>query len=129
MKQYERWLLKARRDLRSAIQLSSGDELLLDTAIYHTQQCAEKAIKGYLSYKQELIQKTHDLEKLVEMCILLDNDFEQLYQYVEILNPYIAEFWYPGEDMEPSLDEVKQAIDNAQAVLAFVEQKIYGKLL
>lgn len=42
------WLLKAQRDLASAKRLADGDAPLLDTAIYHCQQAAEKAIKGFL---------------------------------------------------------------------------------
>lgn len=44
------WLLKADHDLRSARCLMSGDgEPLLDTAVYHCQQAAEKALKAYLT--------------------------------------------------------------------------------
>lgn len=43
-----RWLTKSRRDLLSAKRLARGSEPYLDTAIYHCQQCAEKAIKGWL---------------------------------------------------------------------------------
>jgi HEPN domain-containing protein len=36
------WLVKADHDLRSARQLFSADPPLLDTAVYHCQQTAEK---------------------------------------------------------------------------------------
>ena len=43
------WLHKADHDLRSAVLLMSGDEEpLLDTAVYHCQQAAEKVLKAYL---------------------------------------------------------------------------------
>ena len=38
-----KWLIKARRDLLSARRLARGADPYLDTAIYHCQQCAEKA--------------------------------------------------------------------------------------
>jgi hypothetical protein len=44
------WLIKANRDLLSARQLAEGELPLLDTAAYHCQQAAEKAIKGFLLY-------------------------------------------------------------------------------
>ena len=43
------WLLKADHDLAAAEKLSGGDEPLLDTAIYHCQQAAEKALKGFMT--------------------------------------------------------------------------------
>jgi HEPN domain-containing protein len=46
MKPYESWLIKAYHDLISAKKLAQDQEPVLDTAIYHTQQCAEKALKG-----------------------------------------------------------------------------------
>jgi HEPN domain-containing protein len=45
MKPHETWLVKAKNDLKSSKKLIKGDDVVLDTAIYHTQQCAEKALK------------------------------------------------------------------------------------
>lgn len=47
MEIHEEWLFKANSDLESAKVLLKNN--LLDTAIYHTQQSAEKALKGYLA--------------------------------------------------------------------------------
>ena len=44
------WLTKAQHDLASARVLAASDPPLLDTAIYHCQQAAGKAVKGYLVY-------------------------------------------------------------------------------
>ena len=54
---YEAWLYKANNDLKSALKLLEGDDPIMDTAIYHTQQCAEKALKGYLAFKREPLKK------------------------------------------------------------------------
>jgi HEPN domain-containing protein len=48
MKPYEAWLEKARHDLNSAKKLSSGSDPVFDTAIYHTQQCAENQFNSDL---------------------------------------------------------------------------------
>lgn len=45
----QQWLIKARNDLRSAQRLLTAKPPLLDTAAYHCQQAAEKALKGYLT--------------------------------------------------------------------------------
>ncbi len=57
----QRWLIKSQRDLGSARRLMEGDEPYLDTAVYHCQQAAEKALKAFLTYHDIVFEKTHDL--------------------------------------------------------------------
>ena len=123
---YEAWLYKANNDLKSALKLLEGDDPIMDTAIYHTQQCAEKALKGYLAFKKQPIKKSHDIELLVEICSAIDNEFEKLYDYSENLTPYATAFRYPDIYLEPDYDEVYEAIGMAREILGFVERKIEG---
>jgi len=124
MTSIEAWLYKAKNDLKSALKLIEGDEPIMDTAIYHTQQCAEKALKGYLAFKGEPLKKTHDIELLVEICSAIDSEFEKLYDYSENLTPYATAFRYPDIYLEPDYDEVCEAIGMAREILEFVESKI-----
>lgn len=124
MKLHEVWLKKAENDLKSAEKLSDINEPILDTAIYHTQQCAEKALKAYLSYKQQPLQKTHDIEYLVELCGKLESRFNELLDDAEMLTPYNAVFRYPGTTLEPSNEEVAEAIEKASKIITFVKQMI-----
>lgn len=78
MKQHEIWLLKAENDLKSAEKLSDGDDPVLDTAIYHTQQCAEKSLKAYLVYVEKIVRKVHDLDVLLTDCLEVDESFKSL---------------------------------------------------
>jgi len=118
------WIYKAKNDLKSAQKLLAGDDPIMDTAIYHTQQCAEKALKGYLAFKNQPLKKTHDIELLVEFCSKIDSDFEKLYDCSENLTPYATAFRYPDIYLEPDYDEVYEAIDMAREILEFVEDKI-----
>jgi HEPN domain-containing protein len=43
------WLVKAKHDLQTARIVSATPDGPLDTAIYHCQQAAEKALKGWLA--------------------------------------------------------------------------------
>lgn len=124
MTSVEAWIYKSRNDLKSALKLLEGDDPIMDTAIYHTQQCAEKALKGYLAFKLQPLKKTHDIELLVETCSALDSEFEVLYDYSENLTPYATAFRYPDVYLEPDYDEVYEAIDMARKILEFVEEKI-----
>jgi len=124
MTSIEAWIYKANNDLKSALKLLEGDDPIMDTAIYHTQQCAEKALKGYLAFKREPLKKTHDIELLVEICCALDSEFEKLYEYSENLTPYATAFRYPDIYLEPDYDEVHEAIGMAREILKFVESKM-----
>lgn len=80
------WLQKADHDLLSAERLFNGDPPLLDTAVYHCQHAAEKAIKAYLTLKDVPFENVHDLTVLVEQCKEIDSAFEQLMETAETLH-------------------------------------------
>ena len=120
---HKNWIKKAANDLRSSKVLVNED--ILDTAVYHTQQSAEKALKGYLVYNQQNILKTHDLVVLLEYCIKIDDSFSFLLEEVESLNPYATEFRYPDDLLEPEKDDVLIAIKQAKKILDFVKNKVF----
>ena len=99
MQKHEDWLKKANRDLRSAKALLGID--ILDTSIYHTQQCAEKALKAYLTYQRDALRKTHDLEFLVKLCCGFDQNFDSILNEASELNPYCFRFRYPDDLFDP----------------------------
>jgi len=124
MKQHEAWLFKAENDLKSARKLMDGEPSVPDTAIYHAQQCAEKALKAYLSFKLQPVQRTHDLEFLVELCSGIDAGFNRLSEHAKTLTPYGAAFRYPDIILVPDKEDVFEAIEKAAEVLSFVKRVI-----
>ena len=94
-----------------------------DTAIYHTQQCAEKALKGYCVYSLQPLIKTHDLEKILKICMNLDSSFQQLDLLAVSLNGLDVRFRYPDIEFEPEETEVIDAIDWSEQILDFVKAK------
>ena len=100
---YEEWLLKAQRDLDTAKALL--EKAYNDTAIYHTQQRAEKALKGYCVYRLQPLIKTHDLDKILNICIGLDNTFQHLDILATSLNGLDVKFRYPDIEFEPDAAE------------------------
>jgi len=90
------WMLKARRDLASARVLALAEPPLLDTAVYHCQQAAEKALKAWLTWQDVPFMKVHDLTALVSHCTKMDEDFAGLAEAAETLTPYATAFRYPG---------------------------------
>jgi HEPN domain-containing protein len=118
---YEEWLLKAKRDLDTADALL--EKAYYDTAIYHTQQCAEKALKGYCVYRLQPLIKTHDLEKILKVCINLDSSFQQLDLLATSLNGLDVRFRYPDVEFEPEETEVIDAFNWSKQILDFVITK------
>jgi HEPN domain-containing protein len=67
------FLYKAHVDLRSAKYLlqgfeKNGLEIDIEKIYFELQQCAEKVLKSELSRRNILIQKTHDIEQLINLC-------------------------------------------------------------
>ena len=118
---HEEWLQKAKRDLDTANALL--EKAYYDTAIYHTQQCAEKALKGYCVYRLQPLIKTHDLEKILKICINLDSSFQELDLLATSLNGLDVRFRYPDVEFEPEETEVVEAIEWSVQILDFVKNK------
>jgi len=114
------WLHKARRDLLSAKRLARGPDPYLDTAIYHCQQCVEKAIKGWLVYHDQSFEKTHDLRLLVTLASEVESQFTQWFDVAEQVTPYATAYRYPGEILEPTEDEYQQAFKAASRFYDFL---------
>jgi HEPN domain-containing protein len=119
------WLHKASHDLRSAVLLMSGDvEPLLDTAVYHCQQAAEKALKAYLTAHGVVFPKLHLLSPLLSLCADIDISFVQLSDAAELLTPLATEFRYPGDILEPDPSDAEEALRVAEHVVAFVSSRL-----
>ncbi|MBE7500406.1 MAG: HEPN domain-containing protein [Verrucomicrobiales bacterium] len=120
------WLTRARRDLEAARALAALSEPLLDSAIYHCQQAAEKALKGWLQMQDDPFPKTHDIERLVRQAALQEPEFNQHLQAAAVLTPYASAFRYPGGAFEPmpSREEFDEALGHAQVIFDFVVARV-----
>jgi HEPN domain-containing protein len=120
------WLTKAAHDLQTARIISAAPDGPLDTAIYHCQQAAEKALKGWLAWRGVAASKTHDLIRLVAEAADGAPDFSQFEEAAEILTPYVSAFRYPGvtEDLVPSREEFDAALKHAQSLYNFVLNRL-----
>lgn len=118
------WLIKAKRDLLSANELAKLNVQLLDTAAYHCQQAAEKAIKAFLLFHDVRFEKTHDIEVLILQAGDVDPDFFAFIEAARILTPLAVEYRYPGDFVEPEADEYKEAFEAANTLLQLVLQKL-----
>jgi len=118
------WLKYSQNDLISAKHLYEDlHPKQTEIACYLSQQCAEKALKGYIIYKDTEPPKTHNLVELCQICANYDNSFEELLDACADLTPYGVAVRYPNE---LAVDDVitKLAIGKAQSIYDFCVGKI-----
>ncbi len=114
------WLLKAKHDLASAHVLAASSPPLLDTAIYHCQQAAEKAVKGYLVFCEQEAERVHDIEVLIRSAMSCDQRFTAWVDVGIELTPYARLYRYPGPAAEPTQKQFDRAISAAEGLYKFV---------
>lgn len=116
------WMTRADHDLRAARALAALSEPLLDTAIYHCQQAAEKSVKAWLQGCDAPFPKTHDIADLVKRATEMEAGFARLEQAASVLTPYASAFRYPGGAFEPmpAPEEFDEALAHAHAIFDFV---------
>jgi len=119
---HEEWLRIAKEDLLAAKALVKIE--LFSTVVYHCQQSVEKSLKAYLVFKKQTAIKTHDLIKLLELCMVFDRDFQNKFDAADYVNPFSSKFRYPSEFEIPDLPEVELAIKHAESIMRFVLKKI-----
>lgn len=116
----QNWLIKAQHDLAAARKLATEPDPYLDVAIYHCQQAAEKAVKGFLVFHDQSFERTHDVEVLVALALRYEAGFSAWREAAVRLTPYATEFRYPSSLLEPSRDEFEQAVEAASELYAFI---------
>ena len=118
------WLKYSQNDLISAKHLYEDlHPKQTEISCYLSQQCAEKALKGYILYNDTEPPKTHNLVELCQICANYDNSFEELLDACADLTPYGVAVRYPNE---LAVDDVitKLAIGKAQSIYDFCVGKI-----
>jgi HEPN domain-containing protein len=110
------WFGKAAEDLRAAEFELSADPPLTADIVFHAQQAAEKAIKGFLSWHDRPFRKTHNPIEIGEAVVALEPPLEPLLRGAAPLTEYAWRFQYPGDVDPPSTEEAEQAISVAREV-------------
>ena len=111
------WLLKASRDLTVAKILARSPEAIWEASLYHCQQAAEKALKGFLAYWDRPIQKTHNLVVLLESASEIEPCFDTWEHAATRLTPFSTAYRYPGTFESHSLEELNEALDDADCIV------------
>lgn len=96
------WFAKASRDLRTAqLLLAQNNEDFWESTVFHSQQVAEKAIKGFLAYHKIRFTKTHNIEILIELVATADKTLSKELEFSKVLSVYAVAYRYPEENDPP----------------------------
>jgi HEPN domain-containing protein len=122
------WFRRVAVDLRSADAAFAATPPVLEDIVFHCQQAAEKAMKGFLTWRQSDFGKTHDLRELGRACSQLDAGLAPLMERAMPLTRYAWKFRYPGDQEEPSPEEARQALALAREVAGALLDRLPGEV-
>ena len=117
------WVNKAEDDFRVAErELRVTDLPSYDAICFHSQQCAEKFLKAFLSEHAITFPPTHALVALLPLSLPLAADFNTIRQNLEDLTVYGVRVRYPGFDA--TLPAAREALAAANRVRAYIRGKL-----
>lgn len=97
---------------------------MCDAAGFHCQQASEKALKAFLTWHDEPIERTHSLVALLAICLPFDTAFNTLRRAAVTLTPYAVAIRYPGELPGLTEEEAQEALALAREVWVFVQERL-----
>jgi hypothetical protein len=81
-----------------------------------------KSSEGFLAFHDHRLERTHDVERLVELARHYQESFQSYEDAAITLTPYATAYRYPGESatLEPSREEFNEALKLSTEMLTFV---------
>lgn len=118
------WLRKADDDLRSAqVDLAAAPPLVED-ALFHGQQAAEKAMKASLTAHDVTFRKTHDLDELAAACGAIDASLNDALDPARDLTVFAYAFRDPGPDEPPPQGEAHESVALARRTVDAIRRRL-----
>lgn len=117
VKEPEKWLKKAHKDLKTAMVNLENKEY--EAAAFFSHQAAEKALKALFILKFKRLWKIHDLKVLGEKV----NTPTEILEICDSLNPAYLGTRYPLE-LGYNKDKAGDALGNARRIVKWVKEKL-----
>jgi len=92
------WFMLGKERLESADALIGARGICL-SAVELLQESVERYLKGYLISRGWELERIHDLNRLLDICVDHSNDFVR---FIPLVQSLTEQFWaqhYPGEDL------------------------------
>src|SRR5216684_8511433 len=92
------WIGKAEDDYRTAELIALAKEPLHDQQCFHCQQAAEKYVKALLEELGLSVEKTHELEDLLDQLLPHHRSLRSLRRELAFLSQFAVQVRYPGDN-------------------------------
>jgi HEPN domain-containing protein len=109
------WIQLADDDLYSAKILNGTVRKVYEIICYHCAQATEKYLKAYLTYKDIIPEKTHNLLFLNKLCVEKDDEFQNIVTLCDFLNRFTNDIRYPHK-YEVTDDDVNFSINAVEKI-------------
>lgn len=117
------WVEKAEEDYNTLEILSrQRRKRVYNSICFHSQQCAEKYLKGLLTARQMVPPRTHNLKSLADLLLPKEPTIELMRDLFHRLTPYAVENRYPGEFA--TAREAKTACAAVREIRRFVRARL-----
>jgi HEPN domain-containing protein len=114
------WIMRADDDLRLAELIQKDNDPAYWAIAFHAQQCAEKALKGLLTFHDIRAGKTHDIENLLRLSSPVVDELERFTEQAKTLSVYAVDSRYPVPHGDISNNEAIEAIETARKIFECV---------
>ena len=109
-------------DLRVAELAFADDPPLIGAALFHAQQAVEKALKAFLIASDCHYPLTHDLDRLLSLCVGIDETLAAI-SGIGDLTDFAATSRYPGVK-EPGDYDARSWLLRAQSAVDEIRYRI-----
>jgi len=118
------WFSKGDNDLLNVENNLNSVHYPADTVCFHCQQLAEKYLKGFLTYHNIIVEKTHNLLILYKSCIVIDPGFNEIHEDLINLNNYSVSIRYPDYIDEITEEDAQEAYRQAKKIRELILSKV-----
>lgn len=117
------WIEKAEHDLEAARELFNISKTY-DVVCFHCQQGVEKYLKAFLVAHNIRFEKVHDLWVLAQKVVAMEPNISLFKEKLKTLDAYYITARYPGDEIEYSNKEAKEALVFAKEIIDFLKKRM-----
>lgn len=97
------------------------EKIVFPQVAFLSQQVAEKFLKGFLVLNSTKPPRIHELPRLLDECVKINSNLENLRDACELLSGFYAETRYPPDIPKFTKEEITKAFNDAKSVKNTIE--------